>query len=83
MKTLYGLSISIDSISVIVNVKDKPSLLVSIVTKQRLVCLITAARGLGRPSHRTTFQQRQRVDGVHYILYRVYRVLVLLLVCYD
>ena len=40
MKTSY--KPSIDRRSVCVNVKDKPSLLVSIVTKQRLVCLITA-----------------------------------------
>ena len=49
-----------------VNVKDKPSLLVSIVTKQRLVWLITAARGLGPgpASHRYTFQQSPRIEGV-------------------
>ena len=48
-----------------VHVKDKPSLLVSIVTKQRLVWLITAARGLGPgpASHRYTFQQSPRIDG--------------------
>ena len=49
-----------------VNVKDKPPLLVSMVTKQRLVWLITAARGLGPgpASHRYTFHQSPRIEIV-------------------
>ena len=49
--------------------KDKPPLLVSMVTKQRLVWLITAARGLGPgpASHRYTFHQSPRIDGVSVI----------------
>ena len=46
------------------------SLLVSMVTKQRLVWLITAARGLGPgpASHRLTFQQSPRIEGVGVII---------------